>query len=102
MISLTAVEEALSGAFPQYGLRFHVAVVALPDEDKGERLVAASNESRLGLEELRVVIKARGFSNLCVPRDLRVVREIPKLGTGKTNHRALLELLERDGSPGSP
>ena len=31
MISLTAVEDALSGAFPQYGLRFNVAVVALPD-----------------------------------------------------------------------
>jgi acyl-[acyl-carrier-protein]-phospholipid O-acyltransferase/long-chain-fatty-acid--[acyl-carrier-protein] ligase len=82
-------------------LRFQIAVVAAPDEDKGERLIAASNEARLSFEELRAVIKAKGFSNLCVPRDLRVVKEIPKLGTGKTNHRALVELLQRDGVPPS-
>ena len=31
MVSLAAVEDALAGAFPQYGLRFAVAVVARPD-----------------------------------------------------------------------
>ncbi len=89
MVSLTAVEEALAGAFPQYGLRFAVAVVAQPDEDKGERLIAVTNESRLTLEEVRTAIKAKGLSNLAVPRDIKVVREIPKLGTGKVNHREL-------------
>jgi acyl-[acyl-carrier-protein]-phospholipid O-acyltransferase/long-chain-fatty-acid--[acyl-carrier-protein] ligase len=97
MISLTAIEDTLASAFPHFGLRFQIAVVALPDEEKGEKLIAASNEARLQLEELRMVIRQRGFSNLCVPRELRVVKEVPKLGTGKTNHRALMELLERDG-----
>lgn len=94
MVSLTAVEEALAGAFPQYGLRCQIAVVSRPDEDKGERLIAVSNEPKLSLEEVRSVLRAKGFSNLCVPRDLRVVREIPKLGTGKINHRELEKRLQ--------
>lgn len=93
MVSLTAVEEAFAGAFPQHGLRCEVAVVAMADADKGEKLVAATNEPKLTLDELRQAIKAKGLTNLCVPRELRVLREIPKLGTGKTNHRALLEQL---------
>jgi acyl-[acyl-carrier-protein]-phospholipid O-acyltransferase/long-chain-fatty-acid--[acyl-carrier-protein] ligase len=99
MISLTAVEDALAGAFPQFGLRCQVAVVAVPDEEKGERLIAAANEPRLELADLRNVIKSKGFSNLCVPRELRIVKEIPKLGTGKVNHRELITLL--NGSDGS-
>src|SRR5256885_429742 len=46
MISLTAVEDALAGAFPKFGLKFAIAVVAKPDEGKGERLIAATNEER--------------------------------------------------------
>lgn len=89
MVSLTAVEDALAGAFPQYGLRFAVAIVTKPDEDKGERLIAVSNEPKLTLEEIRAAIKAKGLSNLAMPREIKTVREIPKLGTGKTNHREL-------------
>jgi acyl-[acyl-carrier-protein]-phospholipid O-acyltransferase/long-chain-fatty-acid--[acyl-carrier-protein] ligase len=96
MVSLTAVEEALAGAFPQYGLRLAVAVVAVPDEDKGERLIAVSNESKLSLDEIRAAIKAKGLSNLAVPREIKTVREIPKLGTGKVNHRELEKQL-REG-----
>ena len=89
MVSLTAVEDALAGAFPHYGLRCQVAVITRPDEDKGEALVAISNEPRLTLDEIRTAIKAQGLSNLNVPRELRVVPEIPKLGTGKLNYREL-------------
>jgi len=89
MVSLTAVEDALAGAFPQFGPRCAVAVIARPDEDKGEKLIAVTNEPRLQLADLRAAIKARGLSNLCAPRELRVVTSIPKLGTGKTNHREL-------------
>lgn len=93
MVSLTAVEEALAGAFPHYGLRCEVAVLNRPDEDKGEALIAVANEPRLRLEEIRAAIKAKGLTNLCVPREIKVVREIPKLGTGKVNHRELEKML---------
>jgi acyl-[acyl-carrier-protein]-phospholipid O-acyltransferase/long-chain-fatty-acid--[acyl-carrier-protein] ligase len=93
MVSLTAVEEALAGAFPQYGLRFQAAVLTRPDADRGEALIAVSNEPKLNLEEIRAAVKARGLSNLCVPREVKCVREIPKLGTGKTNHLELQKIV---------
>jgi acyl-[acyl-carrier-protein]-phospholipid O-acyltransferase/long-chain-fatty-acid--[acyl-carrier-protein] ligase len=93
MVSLTAVEDALAGAFPQYGLRCQVAIVSRPCDEKGEALVAVSNEPKLTIDEIRSVIKARGMTNLCVPREIKLVREIPKLGTGKVNHRELQKIL---------
>ena len=102
MVSLTAVEDALAGAFPHYGLRCQTAVVTRHCEDKGEALVAVTNEPKLTLEEIRTAIKARGLTNLCVPREVIAVREIPKLGTGKTNHRELQKLVEgRPAAAGS-
>jgi acyl-[acyl-carrier-protein]-phospholipid O-acyltransferase/long-chain-fatty-acid--[acyl-carrier-protein] ligase len=93
MVSLTAVEDALAGAFPQFGLRCAVAVITQPDEDKGEKLIAVTNEPKLQLADLRSAIKAKGLGNLCAPREIVVVPSIPKLGTGKTNHRELEKLI---------
>jgi acyl-[acyl-carrier-protein]-phospholipid O-acyltransferase/long-chain-fatty-acid--[acyl-carrier-protein] ligase len=93
MVSLTAVEEVLAGAFPQYGLKLAIAVISKPDQERGERLIAVTNEPRLRLEELRDVIRRRGLSNLAVPREIVHIREIPRLGTGKVNHRELQTLL---------
>jgi acyl-[acyl-carrier-protein]-phospholipid O-acyltransferase/long-chain-fatty-acid--[acyl-carrier-protein] ligase len=93
MVSLAAVEDALAGAFPQYGLRCQVAVVTRPDEGKGEALIAATNEPKLTLDEIRDAIKAKGLTNLSTPREIKVVPEIPKLGTGKVDHRGLQALM---------
>ncbi len=98
MVSLTAVEDALAGAFPQYGLRCQTAVVTRPDEDKGEALICCTNEPKLTLPEIRDAIKAKGLSNLCVPREISVVKEIPKLGTGKVNHRELEAMVNQPKS----
>ncbi|HXJ58316.1 MAG TPA: AMP-binding protein [Verrucomicrobiae bacterium] len=98
MVSLTAVEEALAGAFPQFGLRCQVAVVSRPDPDKGETLIAISNESRLQLDQIRSVLRAKGLPNICVPRELKVMRDIPKLGTGKINHRELQRVLAQEAA----
>jgi len=96
MVSLTAVEEALGGAFPQYGLRCQVAILSRPDSDKGEVLVAVTNEKKMQLDEVRAVLRAKGFPNIGAPRELRFFREIPKLGTGKVNHRELQKLIQPD------
>jgi acyl-[acyl-carrier-protein]-phospholipid O-acyltransferase/long-chain-fatty-acid--[acyl-carrier-protein] ligase len=93
MVSLAAVEDALAGAFPQYGLRCHIAVLSRPDEDKGEMLIAVTNEPRLQLDQIRGAIRGKGLTNLCVPREIKVVKEIPKLGTGKVNHRELAKMI---------
>jgi acyl-[acyl-carrier-protein]-phospholipid O-acyltransferase/long-chain-fatty-acid--[acyl-carrier-protein] ligase len=89
MVSLGAVEDALAGAFPQYGLKFAVAVFARLDGAKGEKLVAVTNEPKLGLDELREVIRARGLPNLAIPREIKVVHEMPRLGSGKIDLRQL-------------
>lgn len=98
MISLTVVEDALAGAFPHYGLHCQVAVVSRPDADKGEILICVTNEPKLQLDEIRAAIRARGLPNLHAPREVRFVREIPKLGTGKVNHRELEKLLSATAS----
>ena len=94
MVSLTAVEDALAGAFPHYGLRCQVAVITRPDESKGEALIAVTNEPKLTLDEIRDAIKAKGLTNLSTPREIKIVKEIPKLGTGKVNYRGLQALME--------
>jgi acyl-[acyl-carrier-protein]-phospholipid O-acyltransferase/long-chain-fatty-acid--[acyl-carrier-protein] ligase len=96
MVSLTAVEEALAGAFPQYGMRFQVAVLARPDADRGEALIAVSNEQKLQPDEVRNAIKAKGLSNLYVPKEIKFVKDIPKLGTGKVDHRELQKIISEE------
>src|SRR5256714_11041391 len=93
MVSLTAVEEALAGAFPQYGLRLQVAVISRPDSDKGEALIAATNEPKLKLDEIRAAIRAKGLPNIYAPREVQFLKEIPKLGTGKVDHRELEKVI---------
>jgi acyl-[acyl-carrier-protein]-phospholipid O-acyltransferase / long-chain-fatty-acid--[acyl-carrier-protein] ligase len=94
MVSLTAVEEALAGAFPEYGFRCEIAIITKPDEDRGEALVAVTNEPKLTLDQIRAVLKDKGFSGLAIPREVRYLREIPKLGTGKVNHRELEKIVQ--------
>ena len=73
-------------------------LVTRPDEGKGETLIAVTNEPKLKLDEIRAAIKTKGLSNLSAPREIKVVREIPKLGTGKINHRELAKLISSEPS----
>jgi len=96
------VEDALAGAFPHYGLHCQIAVITRPEENKGEALIAVTNEPKLTLDEIRDAVKAKGLTNLSVPREIKVVKEIPKLGTGKVNHRELQALMESPPNPPAP
>jgi acyl-[acyl-carrier-protein]-phospholipid O-acyltransferase / long-chain-fatty-acid--[acyl-carrier-protein] ligase len=94
MVSLTAIEDALAGGFSQFGPRFALAVLARPDEGKGEKLVVVANDARLTREAVRDRLHACGFGNLAIPRELKLVHDIPRLGTGKVDVRALQAQLE--------
>jgi acyl-[acyl-carrier-protein]-phospholipid O-acyltransferase/long-chain-fatty-acid--[acyl-carrier-protein] ligase len=102
MVSLAAVEAALAGAFPQFSPRLQVAVLARPDPERGESLVAVADEPRLKLAELRAAIHAKGLGNLCFPRALIVVSKLPILGTGKIDYPALEILVNRGPAETSP
>jgi acyl-[acyl-carrier-protein]-phospholipid O-acyltransferase/long-chain-fatty-acid--[acyl-carrier-protein] ligase len=89
MVSLAAVEEALAAGFPQYGPKFALAIMSRPDEQKGERLIAVTNEPRLNLQEVRQRLRTHGLSNLAVPKEIQLLQELPRLGTGKIDYRGL-------------
>ena len=89
MVSLTAVEAALAGSFPQHGEDCTVAVVTRPDADKGEQLIAVTNKADLTGAEIREAVTGSGLPNLAVPREIKVLPEIPVLGSGKVNYPEL-------------
>jgi acyl-[acyl-carrier-protein]-phospholipid O-acyltransferase/long-chain-fatty-acid--[acyl-carrier-protein] ligase len=93
MVSLTAVEEALAGAFPQYGLRFQAAVLTRPDADRGEALIAVSNEPKLQPGGNPRRHQGQGLEQPVCAREVKYVRDIPKLGTGKIDHRELQKMV---------
>jgi acyl-[acyl-carrier-protein]-phospholipid O-acyltransferase/long-chain-fatty-acid--[acyl-carrier-protein] ligase len=93
MVSLTALEEALAGAF---GERKEVVVMAVSDEHKGEKLILVTNNPQAELKAAREVLKSKGFSDLASPRDIRVIKELPKLGTGKVDYVKLKAAMEEE------
>ncbi len=90
IVSLTAVEEAL---IKEFGDRKEIAVMAVADEKKGEKLIIVTNNQQIEARDARARLKARGFSDLACPKEVRFMREIPKLGTGKVDYVKLKEVL---------
>ena len=90
MVSLTAIEEALSGAF---GPMKETAIMAIPNERKGEKLVLVTNSKDADLKRVRDILREKGFSDLTHPREIIYMKEIPKLGTGKPDYVKLKEIL---------
>ena len=90
MVSLTAIEEALSGVF---GQTKEAVVMPVPDERKGEKLILVTNSKDADLKKARDLLREKGFSDLTHPREITYMKEIPKLGTGKPDYVKLKELL---------
>ena len=88
MVSLAAVEEAASAATSGT-----IAVVSRPHATKGEELVLCTSDAQLTLEAVREAIRARGLSDLSVPRRLRLCTPFPLLGSGKPDLVALQALV---------
>jgi acyl-[acyl-carrier-protein]-phospholipid O-acyltransferase/long-chain-fatty-acid--[acyl-carrier-protein] ligase len=92
MVSLAAVEEAAFELWPGQPL----AVLSVPDESRGERLVLVHPPGfSPGLDELRSRLKARGLTDLSAPRAAAEVAEIPLTPLGKINIPALQEKVNR-------
>jgi len=87
MISLEVVERIAAHAAP--GLMH--AASSRPDSAKGEAIVLFTTDASLRRERLSAAAKILQAPDLAVPRDIRVVDEIPLLGTGKTDYLRLKE-----------
>jgi acyl-[acyl-carrier-protein]-phospholipid O-acyltransferase/long-chain-fatty-acid--[acyl-carrier-protein] ligase len=73
----------------------HTAVVtAVPDETKGERLVALHTDPGLTAQDAWEKLSQSDLPKLWVPKreDIRFVEAIPTLGTGKVDLRAVRQL----------
>ena len=89
MISLAAVEEALSNA-----VKGVVAVVSRPHATKGEELVLLTSDAGITIEGVREAVRAKGLSDLNIPKRIKVCSPFPLLGSGKPDLVALQQLAE--------
>jgi acyl-[acyl-carrier-protein]-phospholipid O-acyltransferase / long-chain-fatty-acid--[acyl-carrier-protein] ligase len=87
MVSLEVVERIAAQAAPGV---MHAAS-SRPDSAKGEAIVLFTTDASLRREGLTAAAKTLQAPELAVPRDIRVVDEIPLLGTGKTDYLRLKE-----------
>ena len=70
------------------------AVVGVEDTNKGERLILFVTEL-VDFERLRKNLLSKGISNLWIPREIKVIEEIPSLASGKLNLAKLIEIAEK-------
>jgi acyl-[acyl-carrier-protein]-phospholipid O-acyltransferase / long-chain-fatty-acid--[acyl-carrier-protein] ligase len=89
MVSLSAVEEALSTA-----VKGVAAVVSRPHATKGEELVLLTSDAAITIEGVREAVRAKGLSDLNIPKRIKVCSPFPLLGSGKPDLVALQQLAE--------
>jgi acyl-[acyl-carrier-protein]-phospholipid O-acyltransferase/long-chain-fatty-acid--[acyl-carrier-protein] ligase len=89
MLSLAAVEDALAQSFP--GSLF--AVLSVPDETRGEKLLLAFRGEAPEREALRGAILSQGLSELSVPKSVLSLPELPLTPLGKVNLPKLGEIV---------
>jgi len=91
MISLGLVEGEIRKIV---GEEDQIAICALPDEKKGEKLVLLL-EGEMDLNELKEKIRSLGMNPLFVPSEYFKVQELPKLGTGKADFKGAKKLAQQ-------
>jgi len=96
MVSLTAVEEALGGVF---GEQKETALIAIPDEQRGERIILVANSPAVTLKTAREILRSKGFSEIAHPREIRYLQRLPKLGAGKVDYVQLNRMLLHENEP---
>ncbi len=94
MVPHILVEEMLQGLLSGDSEQVRVAVTAVPDDRKGERLVVLYTELDRTPEQICRTLAAKGLPNLWIPSadSFCQVPAIPVLGTGKLDLQKLKEL----------
>lgn len=83
MVSLTAVETAISALWPQ---ALH-AVVTVPDAKKGEQIVLLTNQPMAARDVIAEYYRTIQMTELALPRRVLVLGTMPILGTGKMDYQ---------------
>jgi len=93
MISLAAVEGVAASLWPGRLL----AVAALADDRKGEKLVLVTEEEEPDLESLRRAMKEAGFAEIACPREFCRLAPLPLTALGKPDFLEIQRLLQAAG-----
>ncbi len=96
-VSLAVVENCASAVWPD----FCNAAVAFPDGRKGEQITLVTTNPEAQRMELVGWTQNHGVSELAIPRRIIHVKEIPVLGTGKTDYVTVEKLAQVGALQGS-
>ena len=89
MVSLTAVENKI---YEYLGDSEDIKLVCvnIPDEKKGEKIILVIDKD---IENIKQELIKFGLNPLWLPSDIRVVQDIPILGTGKVDFKSSKSLI---------
>jgi acyl-[acyl-carrier-protein]-phospholipid O-acyltransferase/long-chain-fatty-acid--[acyl-carrier-protein] ligase len=91
MISLTSIEEIINKYFNE----IEVIAVNLPDEKKGEKIIALYS-GNIEPNEIKQKLLENGVNTILIPSDCIKVAQIPKLGTGKKDFKEAKNILTKN------
>lgn len=91
MVSLETVEQIANKASPTG----HHAATTQEDPSRGENIILYTNDEKLTKEALQFTGRELGLPELAIPRKIILVKDIPMLGTGKTDYVSIKQMAER-------
>lgn len=89
MISLTAIEGHINRIWPD---KLH-AVMAIPDDKKGEQLVLVTEQADANRDAILNAFRAQGIAEIQCPKQVIAVAKLPLLATGKADYPAISQLI---------